>query len=63
MDDEPKIIKVVKLQCLASPIGADPRTHLYEIEYEYYDNGVVKMVAGTLKDLGPIDKKDKATNK
>ncbi|MCL5733268.1 MAG: hypothetical protein M1334_01210 [Patescibacteria group bacterium] len=61
MDGEPKIIKVVRLQCLASPIGADPRTHLYEIEYEYYSNGVVKMVPGTVKDLGPVDEKDKAT--
>ena len=64
MDGEPKVIKFAKLQCLASPIGADPRTHLYEIEYEYYDNGVVKMIPGTLRDLGPIDEKTKQpTNK
>jgi hypothetical protein len=44
---------------LAAPIGADSRTHLYEIEYER-DGDVVKIVPGSVKDLGPVSEEEKA---
>ncbi|MCL5733047.1 MAG: hypothetical protein M1334_00030 [Patescibacteria group bacterium] len=51
--------KRVRVQYLAAPIGADPRTHIYEAEYDHYKNGVSKLVPGSVKDLGPINEEEK----
>ncbi len=55
----------IKERYLASPkinnrrFGAGESVHLYEIEYEKIGD-VVKMVPGSMKDLGPVTEEEKA---
>jgi|YelNatPaOPRAMG01_1025707.scaffolds.fasta_scaffold02699_4 hypothetical protein len=57
--DASKTPEKIKGKYLASPIGPDPRTHLYEIEYERTGD-VVKIVPGSVKDLGPVSEEEEA---
>ncbi|MCL5733088.1 MAG: hypothetical protein M1334_00275 [Patescibacteria group bacterium] len=55
----------IKERYLAPPktnnrrLGSQEITHLYEIEYERTGD-VVKMVPGSMKDLGPVNEEEKA---